>query len=506
MEYARTFMALFDGFPDAYGTYDRLDKSMQKGGKLEIKATARTIREPVTLELWQAHLEGKRSLGVIPIRPDGTCSWGCIDIDRYDLNMAAVVEEIEKRKLPLVACRTKSGGLHLFLFLSQPAHAADLRDVLTEMAGLLGFGGSEIFPKQTQILAERGDVGNWLNMPYLSGNRTDRYAIKKTAAAMTMAEFIEYADEHRQPLQKSAGIVKLNDEFKDGPPCLQYLTTVGFTPGSRNAGLFALGTFAKKKYGDEWEGHLENMNRQFMSPPLPSDEVQEVIKNLKKKNFEYRCKDAPISAHCNSSLCRTRRHGVGNGGNGAKFPAIGGISVLETDPPLWFLDVDGQRIELTTEQLQDYNKFQRRCMEAVHTIYQRLKPDTWLEILGEAMQNVNKISAPPDASIEGHFSELLQEFCMNRYRAESKDDILSGKPWEDEETHKFYFRLRDVMDHLSRAKFEWGRNKVSSTIQKIGGTAFFQIKSRGVNVLWVPSDMFETPVKLDLPKMKETPI
>ena len=77
----------------------------------------------VTLDLWQDHVEGKRPLGIIPIREDSTCSWGSIDIDEYDVDALAVVKKIEQMKLPLVPCRSKSGGLHLFLFVTEPVAA-----------------------------------------------------------------------------------------------------------------------------------------------------------------------------------------------------------------------------------------------------------------------------------------------------------------------------------------------------------------------------------------------
>ena len=49
----------------------------QRQGKSFIK------REPVTDELWQKHLQGRDSLGIIPINDDNQCKWGCIDIDSY---------------------------------------------------------------------------------------------------------------------------------------------------------------------------------------------------------------------------------------------------------------------------------------------------------------------------------------------------------------------------------------------------------------------------------------
>jgi hypothetical protein len=40
-----------------------------------------------------------------------------------------------------------------------------MQSKLKEMAIILGYEGSEIFPKQTEILVERGDTGNFLNYP-----------------------------------------------------------------------------------------------------------------------------------------------------------------------------------------------------------------------------------------------------------------------------------------------------------------------------------------------------
>ena len=49
----------------------------------KIKGKSFVKREPVKDDLWQKHLDGKDSLGVIPINDDNKCKWGCIDIDSY---------------------------------------------------------------------------------------------------------------------------------------------------------------------------------------------------------------------------------------------------------------------------------------------------------------------------------------------------------------------------------------------------------------------------------------
>src|SRR5208282_3298699 len=125
-----------------------------------------TLRRPVTLDMWQNHISGKRPLGVIPTRADGTCVWGSGDIDEYDIDLTALVTEVARKKFPLVPCRSKSGGLHLFMFAAESVPASLMQKALRGMMAALGHARCEIFPKQTSILADRGDLGSWMVMPY----------------------------------------------------------------------------------------------------------------------------------------------------------------------------------------------------------------------------------------------------------------------------------------------------------------------------------------------------
>lgn len=499
-------MRLFAGYMGAHGTHGVTSRSESKGGKLEIKKSARTVREPVTEELWEAHLSGEKPLGIIPISEEQTCVWGCIDVDKYDINLADTVKRLRSMKLPLIVCRSKSGGAHLFLFLSEPVPAEQIRAHLRQIAASLGWGDCEIFPKQNQIISDRGDLGNWLNMPYLGGDRTERYAVKETMGGMTLGEFLALAESSRGELGRARPVREEHQDetLDDGPPCLQHLSAVGFPDGSRNNGLFGLGIFCKKKFGSKWKEMLEKYNREFMKPPLDSEEVLETIRNLEKKDYNYKCKDAPLVSYCNSTLCRTRKFGVGGGG---MYPVVSGLSKLDTEPPIWFLDIEDHRIELSTRELVNYRDFQLACAEKITTMFMNMKPDTWNVMIGEAMQNANIIEAPPEASTLGHFLEELREFCVNRHVGQSKEDLFLGKPWLDEEGGRHYFRLRDLMDHLQRQKFTiWGRNTVAQRLLELGGKQFFNIKGDGLSVFWVRSDMFKTDPDLELPASVRDPI
>ena len=64
-------------------------------------------RESVTDDLWQKHLGGTDSLGVIPINDDNNCKWGCIDIDSYaGFDHKQLIDKIDKLNTENIHCMT----------------------------------------------------------------------------------------------------------------------------------------------------------------------------------------------------------------------------------------------------------------------------------------------------------------------------------------------------------------------------------------------------------------
>ena len=171
MDLAQEYFTLFTGNGRAHGTFN-VQNDRQRDGKKQ--GQARVLREPPTANHWTEHLAGGMGLGIIPIKDNNHCHWGAIDVDVYNLDHAALVRQVEKHKLPAVVCRSKSGGAHMYFFLSAEIAAADLQPKLVSIAALLGYAGSEVFPKQQEILVDRGDTGNFLNMPYFAGARIGR--------------------------------------------------------------------------------------------------------------------------------------------------------------------------------------------------------------------------------------------------------------------------------------------------------------------------------------------
>ena len=117
---------IFEGNPNLFITTSLTGEVDERGKRV---AKVITVHEPLTLDLWKKHLEGSVRIGIKPER-DTKCKWACIDIDPHnykDYNQKKIVDIIKEFSLPLVPVRSKSGGLHLFLFLKD---WYEIKDVL----------------------------------------------------------------------------------------------------------------------------------------------------------------------------------------------------------------------------------------------------------------------------------------------------------------------------------------------------------------------------------------
>lgn len=502
MSNAEKFASIFDGLKQAYGTY-RVDRK-QENGKNVGKATI--VHEPRTTALWEGHLSGKGTgIGVIPINENNSCKWGCLDIDQYPLDHKALVERIRKLKLPLVVCRSKSGGAHMFLFTTDWVAAKEMQNVLNQIAAALGYGGSEVFPKQVKLFLERGDVGNFLNLPYYDAEGGLRYAFNDDGSAATLDEFFAL---HERFVQTPEQLKALTIEEKgdtvipDGPPCLQTLARQKISEGGRNNGLFNLGVYLRKAYPDSWETELMTYNMQYLEPPLPLNEVNMVSKQLQKKDYAYRCKDAPIAAYCNAELCRTRKFGVGAA---VASSVIANLRKYNSIPPVWFMDVNGEPLELDTEALMSQAAFQRACVEQLNHMPRTAAKQQWEARINQLLKDMVEtegavVEVSEDASIDGQFYDYLEEFCSTMQAASTKDEIILRRPYTDEEKGLTYFRLRDFEAHLRKNKFfEYKSHKIAQRLRdRNGESVVIKIKGKPVRVWAIPS--FDNPVvEVDTP-------
>jgi hypothetical protein len=495
-------MAIFSGLSTAYGVYKVDPKAPKVGDKAKGKAL--TVRGEVTLELWEKHVAGEEGLGIVPINENGECLWGVIDIDQYDLKIKDVIKKIKDLKLPLIVCRSKSGGAHVFLLFKEPLPAADVQVRLREIAAVLGFGSSEIFPKQITMDVERGDVGNWLNMPYFNAEQTTRYAIDEQGESLTLDEFLLYI-ENRRLSAEQFGNIKIDkptesDLFPDGPCCLPVLFGEGVQQGERNVVLFNAGVYAKLSDPDDWEKKLEKIN-QAITDPLTAREMVETVRSLKRKKYQYQCSEGPLARHCNATLCRTRKYGVNPNDS---MPVLSSLRKIDSDEPLWFLDIEGiGQLELNTTQLLNPGHLEAAAADQLNIVFPTIKKIEWKAMLQPLFDDLTIVEMSMeemrDSSIRGRFEQLVEEFCTDQSQAHTKEELLLGMPYKDGDL--ILFRLIDLEEHLARRNFrDYTRTKVTRTLRDMGGfSKYVKIKgSKGSNIWMIPAfpeqkEPFEVP-------------
>ena len=261
---AQTFSKLYRGRTDAYGIYDpTLDREYK------------TVKAPLTTELYKQHLEGKISLGVIPITPDGKCSEGWVDDDKHKSDKSKPVQKydynnllhkINSLGLPVVVTKSKSGGAHIGLFFDKPYPARDVRHILKKVAYQLCDGTPEIFPKQEQLKSD--EWGSFINLPYHRGNT--RVMINNEGTELNFEEGMLYAANRVQ-------------KYDDLAP-FKLLTKKDF-PDGRNNKLWSAGLFFKKHYPNDYEKRTEDYNKLF-AEPLPAKEITDtVLSSIAKKDY-----------------------------------------------------------------------------------------------------------------------------------------------------------------------------------------------------------------------------
>ena len=157
-----------------------------------IDATGRVgyspVHEPLEERLLGLHLRGDVTLGVYPLRSDGTVLFGALDIDvrRTALRSAGDAGQLppelqarvredalrlqrlaESLRVPLYAEDSGYKGMHLWLLLSQPVPAGKVKRFLEAIVQRAGPPSPElqweVFPKQEAVDADQ--LGNLIKIP-----------------------------------------------------------------------------------------------------------------------------------------------------------------------------------------------------------------------------------------------------------------------------------------------------------------------------------------------------
>lgn len=473
----RRFMALFRGNTRSFGRWDP--------AKPKDKQSI-TEKAEFTADHFRSHLEGNGGIGIgiVPIRDDGSCFWGAIDIDNHgsdkDIDIRGVERRVAELELPLVACRSKSGGVHLYIFFSEPVRADIVRAVLQRWAKSLEVEGVDcIYPKQGRLAKDtegNQQLGNWINLPYYDIEASGKRFAVSNGKRLTLDGFLTKAE------GTAIDAATLNKFFADDlsqmPPCLQArLKSGGFAPGERNDGVYQVGVFCRKRDPENAREAAHDLAIRLMpDSPLPFKERDKTIRSACSTKSNYKCVN--FRDVCDREACRKLKWGISEG----EYEAMAARAAMpqfhtlvkfhNTDPIRFDLmlgeEESSRRIEgLTIDELSSFPELRKAVMAKTHVVLPRLKNEEWDKILRDLFDNVVLEEVPEDATPDGAVRIRLIEFLRKADLKSEGDEVkdrealLRGVPVVQlyDNVKVVMFRSVDFTTYLQKTRTDVIKNK-----------------------------------------------
>lgn len=491
MSLAQRMMGLFQSSTRSRGVW------MPNNGRM------RTEHTPYDGAHFQRHIDGADGLGLVPICDGNICYWGAIDIDSHgndapDIDIKDLYSKIEAAGLPLLVCRSKSGGAHLYMFMSEPIDAKAMRANLRLMANKVGYPSAEIFPKQ-EVLSDQ-QLGNWINLPYHDAKRSTRYCYVKKK--LSFEQFIETAEAMRVSVVDIERV--LIGDHSEAPPCVQQMLSGKVPNGYRNEAMFAISNYMKKAFPEDWQERCRDANITTFEQPLQAREIETVLKSVGRREYKYRCKEEPCKSFCAAKECMRRKYGIKPeddpeaGDNiGIIMMDIQAITKVLTDPPIYYVKVSGHDVKVKADQLYSPVAMCLVMLEQADRIVYPMKPKEWHNMLAAAIQTLQREEAPEDASESGMIRIRLVEFLKKARDAEGEDNtnfLAHGHPVvATEPDGKFvYFKGTSFVDYLRRTKSSTMRGPDLWAALRKSGVEYVRTRKFGAKGSHVWRARFET--------------
>ena len=430
------FALLFAGLTRAKGRYVSTTDPSQLVVGDKSKGRATTITETVTVDDYRKHLAGELGLGIVPIRDDGTCVFGAIDIDQYaGLDHQGLVVALETNKIPGMVCRSKSGGAHVQIFIQEPgAKAPAVIEYLKKLRSKLGIDyrkAREIFPKQTK---QQGGIGNWINLPYFGDSA--RKAVKANGEAYSLEEFLDSVvriDPKEIELKGDDGALLLPSEL---PPCLARLVADGIPNGQRNEALFNFTVFAAKKFQLDRPNTikmLDVINTRVCQPPVPSRELATTLDSVLKHEYNYRCDQSPLVDYCDKAKCALRPFGPPASMRPTNIPEIERIEVRgeESNETLYYIKLANcpKVITCKSSALLDYELFRKHVLDTTHMMMPSVKKKDWDAYITARWAVLSETIRVAKERTKSGMSESLLDDWIRQLGSSDKISVALGNPF-----------------------------------------------------------------------------
>ena len=487
----KRYIEYFNGYRLAYGVadFEHPDAYVdQESGKK--KPVYRWNYEDLTEEVYQAHLEGKLSIGIQPCNENSEVKFGVIDIDPKDydsFDKKFFLEKIQEYNLPLVPVASKSGGLHLFIFMKTFTSASVVKSFLSNLLPTFKLKPDcEIFPKQTQLTKddETGQLrpGQFINLPYLGGNQ--RQAINVDGTTFSLDQFMQVIQANLVDKERLKDITDsiekqdmegVDEDFADGPPCLAILSKLTADPDfdGKDRFMYNYHVFMKMKFADNWQQKVKNAPVKYFSGEHANAWDDKVL-NAKVKSWNrstkgYTCTQSPISEYCKKGICVKKKYGVLAGSKGS-YPVLTNLKKVDLDPePEYEFDVtkpDGIGTATvhcrSVEHLNDQRKRRNSIAKAAGFLPPLIKGDQEQTVM-DALYATQKIVHPPVGTSPKEKLHDVLHAKINGPRATSDAAFKTGSVLI--ENDMAYFKFDKFFDKLRSKNWKYTEDKTGRMMQ-----------------------------------------
>ena len=487
---AQRFLLLFKGKSNSYVKNFLPKEKPEEGVKTKTKIIQ--VRETVDTDLMLSHLNGEFGVGICPLNTEGKCNFGVIDIDVYKGKIRKMLDIIREYQLPLLPFRSKSGGLHCYLFLSKSNSAKSVREVLSQVIKIFsldkmyGEQKVEIFPKQDKITAE--GMGSAITLPYFNAEEPYTYLLDLDGNEVPFEEALNQIQRRFTTIETVREALE-NLPYNDAPPCLQRILLSGLVGGEdtgRNNFLFSFALYASKKYGLEgFASYVRELNSSFECP-IEESAVESTIASIKSKEYSYRCKDIPCNGFCDKSLCKKREFGLGREKGHFSDIEYGQLLRYKTAEPyyVWQLKLQGsegdfKNIVFRDEgELLDQKNFAKVCVRFLNFAPRQVQTNDWFGTLNKYLASVKdvEVRAESDTSALSMIRQMFVRYLSNKQaRRDSPYQIHanlcvrqtysdeSGKP-----VAKFFFTHTGFAEYLRNNKVNFDQSMLRETLKSFG--------------------------------------
>ncbi len=487
---AKRFALLFKGKTNTY-VKNLLPKEKPAKGE-KIKTTITNEKGKVDDNLLMSHLSGEFGVGICPVTTDGKCLFGVLDIDYYKGKIRKMLDIIRDYQLPLVPFRSKSGGLHCYLFLSRGVSAKTIRDTLSliikvfSLDKMYGEEKVEVFPKQDKVTED--GFGSSITLPYFNAEEPYTYLLDLDGNEVPFEEALNQIQKRFTTIETVREALE-NLPYNDAPPCLQRILLSGLVGGEdtgRNNFLFSFALYASKKYGLEgFASYVRELNNSFECP-IEESAVESTIASIKSKEYSYRCKDIPCNGFCDKSLCKKREFGLGREKGHFSDIEYGQLLRYKTAEPyyVWQLKLQGsegdfKNIVFRDEgELLDQKNFAKVCVRFLNFAPRQVQTNDWFGTLNKYLASVKdvEVRAESDTSALSMIRQMFVRYLSNKQaRRDSPYQIHanlcvrqtysdeSGKP-----VAKFFFTHTGFAEYLRNNKVNFDQSMLRETLKSFG--------------------------------------